>query len=260
MRLETPSSFWLRWALSTQQSDLTISSAEAQYTAERRLKVLPSTCKIYLNNMKHAVEDILQSKECLPNVGISVSDGGYRAALFGAGVLNALDAGTVSSVEKGTGARPLQTAIHLAGISGGKWFVSSLTQAIFWAMVVQGTMRDGLRTSMPIPPSKASLQELAVKLEHFPVSVGDVVSGGSHLRLARAALPILVADLESKHISGTVFPGPFALAPLNSPLLEFNIFEMSCFDPAHTHMKHLGTTNNSVCVTDLDEAMVLSGA
>jgi hypothetical protein len=34
--------------------------------------------------------------------------------------------------------------------------------------------------------------------------------------------PIMVADLNSKHINGTIFPGGNAL-PLNSPMFEFNL-------------------------------------
>ncbi|KAJ7648031.1 lysophospholipase, partial [Roridomyces roridus] len=296
----------------------TISSAEAQYTAERREKVLPSAFKTYLNNVKHTgvklpayVEDILQSKERLPNVGISVSGGGYRAALFGAGVVNALDARNASSVQKGTGGL-LQTATHLAGISGGSWFVTSLAQAnlptiqhlIFGdgrAQDYAGWLTDFNLFVASTDPAVQSvyaaevLQELAVKAEHFPVSVGDVwgrtlarhftngttlatffanTSHGSGILFSdlinlptfvshQQPLPILVADLDSKHITGMVFPGPFAFIPLDSPLFEFNLFEMSCFDPvlaAHTPMKHLGTTNDSVCVTGFDEAMFLSGA
>lgn len=41
-----------------------------------------------------------------------------------------------------------------------------------------------------------------------------------------------------------------------------NAVEMGCYDDvlaAHTPLKHLGTTNHSLCVTGFDEAMFISG-
>ncbi|KAJ7747752.1 lysophospholipase [Mycena metata] len=116
-----------------------------------------------------------------------VSGGGYRAAIFGAGVLNALDGRNSSSVKKGTGGL-LQSATHLAGLSGGSWLVTSLAQANFPTMqhLVFGDGHDfggwlpefNLWLPSADPAEQAVfaqeiLQELAVKAKHFPVSVGD---------------------------------------------------------------------------------------
>ena len=65
-----------------------------------------------------------------PRLGIATSGGGYRAATFGAGVLNALDGRNASAVAAGTGGL-LQAATYLAGLSGGSWLVTSLAQANF---------------------------------------------------------------------------------------------------------------------------------
>lgn len=64
----------------------------------------------------------------LPNLGIATSGGGYRAALFGAGVLNSLDGRNASSKGVGTGGL-LQAATYLAGLSGGSWLVTSFAQS-----------------------------------------------------------------------------------------------------------------------------------
>ncbi|KAB5567017.1 lysophospholipase catalytic domain-containing protein [Coniochaeta sp. 2T2.1] len=62
----------------------------------------------------------------LPNIGIAVSGGGYRALMNGAGFLKAAD----SRIEGTTGAGGigglLQSATYLAGLSGGGWLVGSL--------------------------------------------------------------------------------------------------------------------------------------
>ncbi|KAF8189182.1 lysophospholipase [Mycena galopus ATCC 62051] len=300
----------------------TISESEAQYIQQKREKVLPGAFKTYLESVKGTgvqlpayVEQILESKSGaqLPTVGISVSGGGYRAAFFGAGVLNALDARNASAVKKGTGGL-LQASTHLAGLSGGAWFVTSLAQANFPTMqhliFGDGNPHDfaGWLTSFNLWTvsndtaqqatfAQELLQEIAVKAEHFPVSVGDVwgralarhFSNGTTLATLLAntshgagilfsdlvdlptfasheqPLPIIVVNLLSKHINGTILPGNnfgANFVPINTPMFEFNLFEMSCFDDvlaAHTPLKHLGTTNDSVCATGFDEAMFISG-
>ncbi|KAJ7827363.1 lysophospholipase [Mycena olivaceomarginata] len=293
-----------------------------KYIQQKRGKVLPGAFKTYLESVKGTgvqlppyVKQILESQSGaqLPTVGISVSGGGYRAAFYGAGVLNALDARNASAVKKGTGGL-LQAVTHLAGLSGGSWFITSLAQANFPTMqhliFGDGNPYDfaGWLTSFSLwtvsndTAQQATfeqevLQEIAVKAEHFPVSVGDVwgralarhFSNGTTLATLLAStshgagilfsdlvnlptfasheqpIPIIVVNLFSKHIQGPIFPGNnFGpnFVPLNTPMFELNLFEMSCFDDvlvAHMPLKHLGTTNDSVCATGFDEAMFLSG-
>ncbi|KAJ6588115.1 lysophospholipase [Mycena capillaripes] len=294
----------------------TISASETRYVQQKREKVLPGAFKTYLKSVQGTgiqlpkyVEDILECKTEPPTVGISTSGGGFRAAIFGAGVLNALDARNSSSVKKGTGGL-LQAATHLAGLSGGSWLVTSLAQANF-PIIQHLVFGDGkgqdfsgwipefnLWTASSDPTEQATfarevLQEIAVKAKHFPVSIGDVwgrtlarhftngtspttffanTSHGAGILFSNFVnlptfashehpFPIMVADLASKHINGTGFPGGNTV-PLNSPMFEINLFEMGCYDDvlaAHTPLKYLGTTNHSVCVTGFDEAMFLSG-
>ncbi|KAK7042581.1 lysophospholipase [Favolaschia claudopus] len=294
----------------------TISASEARYTEQKRKHVLPDAFKTYLKNVKGTgvklpkyVEQILQTKSELPTVGISVSGGGYRAALFGAGVLNALDARNSSAAKTGTGGL-LQATTHLAGLSGGSWLVTSLAQANFptiqHLVFGDGKSKDfagwipsrDIWTVSTDPAEQAIfahqvLHEIAAKAKHFPVSVGDAwgralarhftngttesgflanTSHGSGILFSdlvklptfashQQPFPIMVANIASEHINGTLFPGG-NFVPLNSPMFEFNLFEMSCFDDvlaAHTPMKYLGTTNRSLCATGFDEAMFLSG-
>lgn len=60
-----------------------------------------------------------------PNVGIAVSGGGFRAALYGAGTFSAFDGRNDSAVQAGTGG-VWQLATYMTGLSGGSWFVGSL--------------------------------------------------------------------------------------------------------------------------------------
>ena len=116
----------------------TLSTSESAYVHARRSRVIPQAWKAYLANVEATdatlpsyVSNIL-SGSCTqtPNLGIATSGGGYRAAIFGAGVLNALDGRNASANQAGLGGL-LQAATYLAGLSGGSWLVTSLAQANF---------------------------------------------------------------------------------------------------------------------------------
>ena len=62
----------------------------------------------------------------LPNIGIAVSGGGYRAMTNGAGALAAFDNRTDNSTGPGMLGGLLQAATYLSGLSGGGWLVGSL--------------------------------------------------------------------------------------------------------------------------------------
>jgi lysophospholipase len=62
----------------------------------------------------------------LPNIGIAISGGGYRALLNGAGVVQAFDNRTPNATNAGQLGGLLQSSTYLAGLSGGSWLVGSL--------------------------------------------------------------------------------------------------------------------------------------
>jgi len=62
----------------------------------------------------------------LPNIGIAVSGGGWRALMNGAGAIAAYDQRTPGSTGTGQLGGLLQSATYLSGLSGGGWLVSSL--------------------------------------------------------------------------------------------------------------------------------------
>lgn len=65
-------------------------------------------------------------KDDLPNIGIAMSGGGYRALLNGAGAISAFDSRTPNSTSKGHIGGVLQSATYLSGLSGGSWLVGSM--------------------------------------------------------------------------------------------------------------------------------------
>ncbi|KAK5724588.1 Lysophospholipase 1 [Elasticomyces elasticus] len=72
------------------------------------------------------INDHQNNASALPNIGIAVSGGGYRAMLNGAGVVEAFDSRTPNSTSAGQLGGLLQSTTYLSGLSGGSWLVGSL--------------------------------------------------------------------------------------------------------------------------------------
>jgi lysophospholipase len=120
-----PQTSLLRSAGTPQASNQALSSGESSYVSSRTSQALPNAWRSYLGgnatNTGYNLDVLLRSP---PRMGIAVSGGGYRAALFGAGVISALDSRNASAVAAGTGG-VLQSATYISGLSGGSWAVSS---------------------------------------------------------------------------------------------------------------------------------------
>jgi lysophospholipase len=76
----------------------------------------------------------------LPNIGIGISGGGYRALMNGGGFLAAADNRTTNSTEAGGIGGLLQATTYLAGLSGGGWLVGSIYSNNFSSVQA---LRDG---------------------------------------------------------------------------------------------------------------------
>ncbi|KAI0895541.1 lysophospholipase catalytic domain-containing protein [Annulohypoxylon nitens] len=81
-----------------------------------------------------------QNFSVVPNIGIAVSGGGYRALMNGAGFIAAADSRVAGSTDSGGIGGLLQSSTYLAGLSGGGWLVGSIFANNF-STVVQ--LRDG---------------------------------------------------------------------------------------------------------------------
>lgn len=75
----------------------------------------------YLANVERS-----NSSKALPNIGIAIAGGGYRAMLGGAGALAAWDIRSAGSDEGGNLGGLLQSATYISGVSSGGWLVGSL--------------------------------------------------------------------------------------------------------------------------------------
>jgi len=96
----------------------TLHPQEVDYVTTRASTVLPQTWNTWLsfNNSQHGY-NTSDFQDHFPKVGIAISGGGLRAALYGAGTLRALDARSHGAKAAGTGGL-LQVASYLTGLSG----------------------------------------------------------------------------------------------------------------------------------------------
>lgn len=77
-------------------------------------------------NTNQYINQHQNNASALPNIGIALSGGGYRAMLNGAGVVEAFDSRTPNSTNTGQLGGLLQASTYLSALSGGNWLVGSL--------------------------------------------------------------------------------------------------------------------------------------
>jgi len=72
------------------------------------------------------LKDVEDNATALPNIGLAVSGGGYRALLNGAGAFAAWDSRSAESDAEGNIGGLLQSATYISGLSGGSWLIGSI--------------------------------------------------------------------------------------------------------------------------------------
>ena len=84
-----------------------------------RLNITNFDAQSYIENHSKNVSN-------LPNIGVAISEGGWRSLLNGAGAIEAFDSRTPKSTTAGHLGGLLQSSTYLAGLSGGSWLVGSI--------------------------------------------------------------------------------------------------------------------------------------
>lgn len=125
----------------------------------QRMSISGFDAASYINQHKN-------NASALPNIGIAVSGGGYRAMLNGAGILEAFDSRTTNSTGTGQLGGLLQASTYLAGLSGGSWLVGSLF-ANNWTSIDQILAQD-----TPDSKSSSDLWQLDQSIFEGPESSG----------------------------------------------------------------------------------------
>ncbi|KAH8598423.1 lysophospholipase-like protein [Bisporella sp. PMI_857] len=220
---------------------------------------------------------IAGNSNILPNIGIAISGGGYRAMLNGAGFVAAADSRTENSTNAGGIGGLLQSATYLSGLSGGAWLVGSLYANNFSTVT---TLRDGspgssvwdFENSILRGPESNGLS-ITNTADYYDVLQADVDSkanagyettvtdywgralsfqlvnasnGGSAYTFSSIALDKSFVGGESPFpvlVADARAPGTTIIS-LNSTVYEFNPFELGSWDPTtygFAPLRYIGT-------------------
>ncbi|KXJ91211.1 lysophospholipase [Microdochium bolleyi] len=247
-----------------------LSRAEADWLKQRRAKtVKPMVDLLKRSNIpgfdaaafidKHA-----SNFSAIPNIGIAVSGGGYRALMNGAGFIAAADSREPGSTGAGQIGGLLQSATYLSALSGGGWLVGSIFANNYTTVT---RLRDGspgssvwnFHDGILLGPKESGFSIVdtasywsdivgnvdAKRSAGFAVSMTDPWGRGLSYQLINATNggPAYtfssIANDSSFASADTPFPivvtverapGNGLLA-LNNSVVEFNPFEMGTFDP-----------------------------
>ncbi|KAJ4295932.1 Lysophospholipase 1 [Collariella sp. IMI 366227] len=246
----------------------TLSKSESDWLTKRRQNTVDpmieflKRAKIDGFDAEAYIKKVAADVKDLPNIGIAVSGGGYRAMMNGAGFVSAADSRTPGTTGDGGIGGLLQASTYLAGLSGGGWLVSSL-YANNWTTVE--TLRQGrkdsnlwrLDNSILDGPDMSGIfdsarywQDVAQQVNQkrnagFEISITDYwgralsyqmidapdggpqytfssIAEDDEFSKAQTPFPILVADARA--------PGEKIIS-LNATVFEFNPYEMGSWDP-----------------------------
>lgn len=252
-----------------------ISDSEAAWAVERKT-VTDSALRSWLESALPGVET-----SSLPTLALSISGGGFRSLLTGAGVVQALDGRDSDSSTSGL----YQALAYHAGLSGGAWLLSALA-AGNWPTI--STLRDSVWESQfaggILNASSATTvgdyQQIAADIiakgsAGFPVSLTDpwgrmlsyqIMSG------SEGAVDVTMSDISSLS-TFTSFNAPFPLVTASKitpdsgecepaadgAIYEFNPFEFGSWSDdisAFVQSEYLGSNITdgaaSQCVTGFD--------
>ncbi|KAH9928107.1 lysophospholipase [Fomitopsis serialis] len=257
-----PAGFSLVREAGTNAQSQTLSQGELAYISAKQDGVLPDAWSTYLSSVERStsgsslppyVSEILGGNygwTAYPRLGIATSGGGYRAATFGAGVLNALDGRNASAVAAGTGGL-LQAATYLAGLSGGSWLVTSLAQANFPTIpdLVFGTAAasaagfGGWNAEFDLfEPSNSTAVNAAYVLdlieevegkhaEGFPVTLSDVWARALSRHFANGTDAANFYDTSVTHGAGIIFSSLANLDTFQTYVQPFPILVSDSYSP-----------------------------
>ncbi|OAA69628.1 lysophospholipase Plb1 [Cordyceps fumosorosea ARSEF 2679] len=231
----------------------------------------------------------------LPNIGIAISGGGYRAMIGGAGAIAAWDARSAGSEEKGNLGGLLQSATYISGLSGGDWLVGSLYVNNFTSVqsAVDAPLIWQLENSIFKGPDQYSVRgyytdvfnEVEGKSKaNFNVSASDYwgrmlayqmvnasnggpgytwssIANDTDFSNGKAPMPFLLANGRASEKT--------VITSVNSTVYEFTPWELGSSDPTlagWVPLRYVGTTfqdgdvtDRASCVTGFDNAGFVMG-
>ncbi|KAJ5891606.1 Lysophospholipase [Penicillium subrubescens] len=278
----TPTSVSCPASRPTVRSAAKLSPNETSWLDTRRSKTL-SAMKDFFGHVKVGDFDVTSylnqhasNSSNLPNIGIAVSGGGYRALMNGAGALKAFDSRTNNATTSGHLGGLLQSATYLSGLSGGSWLLGSIyinnfttisslqthTDGAVWQFgnsILEGPDTGGVQ----ILDSASYYKDLATAVEGkktagFDTSITDIWGRALSYQMFNASNGGIdytwssIAETQD-FIDGN-YPLPLVVADgrnpgekvvgSNSTVYEFNPWEFGTWDPTifgFVPLKHLGS-------------------
>jgi lysophospholipase len=236
-------------------------------------------------------DDHSNNASALPNIGIGVSGGGWRALLNGAGAVEAFDSRTTNNTGAGQLGGLLQSATYLAGLSGGSWMVGSIyinnfttIQALrgetsgsiyeFGNSIIKGPDTGGLQIFDTVEYYAHLASDVSGKSDaSFATSLTDVWGRALSFQLINAtdggpaytwSSIALNEDFQNGNqplpiiIANGRRPGELLIAA-NTSIFEFNPWEFGTWDPTvygFVPMQYLGTNFTNGEVTENDQCVV----
>ncbi|KAJ5675509.1 hypothetical protein N7462_008406 [Penicillium macrosclerotiorum] len=266
----------------TVRSAAKLSPNETSWLETRRSKSL-SAMKEFFSHVKVGEFDVTSylnnhasNTSNLPNVGIAVSGGGYRALMNGAGALKAFDSRTENATTSGHLGGLLQSATYVAGLSGGSWLLGSIYINNFTTISSLQTHTDGavwqFGNSILEGPDSGGIQlldsasyytdlfEAVQDKRHagFDTSITDIWGRALSYQMFNASNGGIDYTWSSialtKDFQDGNYPMPLVVADgrnpgelvvgSNSTVYEFNPWEFGTFDPTiygFAPLKYLGS-------------------
>ena len=234
----------------------------------------------------------------LPNIGIAVSGGGYRALMNGAGAIKAFDSRTENATTSGHLGGLLQSSTYVAGLSGGSWLLGSiyinnfttidaLQSGSTWQFsnsILEGPDTGGIQ----ILDSASYFTDLAEAVNGkqdagFDTSITDIWGRALSYQMFNASNGGLAytwsSIAETSAFNDGNYPMPLVVADgrnpgelvvgSNSTVYEFNPWEFGTFDPTiygFAPLQYLGSRfvggslpSNETCVRGFDSAGFVIG-
>ncbi|KAJ6104560.1 hypothetical protein N7523_010880 [Penicillium sp. IBT 18751x] len=244
-----------------------LSPNETSWLETRRTKSL-AAMKDFFGHVKVGDYDVTSyldthssNSSNLPNIGMAMSGGGYRAMLNGAGAIKAFDSRTENATTSGHLGGLLQSSTYVAGLSGGSWLVGSIYINNFTTIsaLQQSSNLWQLSNSIIEGPDTGGIQILdtasyykdlanwvndkkdagfnttitdiwgrALAIQMFNASNGGLdytwssIAQTTEFQDGNYPMPVVVADGRN--------PGELVIGS-NSTVYEFNPWEFGSFDP-----------------------------
>ncbi|KAJ6138229.1 lysophospholipase phospholipase B plb1-Penicillium chrysogenum [Penicillium samsonianum] len=259
-----------------------LSSNETSWLEVRRGKTL-SAMKDFFGHVKVGDYDVgayldkhSGNSSSLPNIGIAVSGGGWRALMNGAGAVKAFDNRTSNASATGHLGGLLQSATYISGLSGGSWLLGSIyinnfttidklqthTAGSVWQFgnsILEGPDTGGIQ----LLDSASYLKDIADAVDGkrtagFDTSLTDIWGRALSYQMFNATNGGVsytwssIAD--TPEFKDGDYPLPFVVADgrnpgelvigSNSTVYEFNPWEFGTFDPTifgFVPLKYLGS-------------------